>query len=206
MNATTEQQMIPHLAMAQTAALPSRARHKFVHDAEVSAYKLIKFFQNIGNLLLIALLSAITFFAISHFCLRSIKVVGVSMVPTLQAGGSYLLNVWAYNHHDPKRGDIVVIRDPGDHGLSVKRVIAAGGDSIMFEEGRVFVNGKMINEPYLLPHTYTFTNSSKHVQFIACGPDQYFVMGDNRSVSIDSRIYGTVSREGIYGLVEAKSK
>ena len=92
---------------------------------------------------------------------------------------------------------IVVIRDPGDHGLSVKRVIAVPGESVLFKDGKVFVNGKQLKEPYLSPDTLTFTYSQAKEQFITCGKDQYFVLGDNRLRSIDSRAYGAVSRDDL---------
>jgi signal peptidase I len=202
------EQTISNLEMASTSSLPLRAVSVpfAAPQPKVSGYQLMRFFQNLGTLLLIAVLCLLAYMAVSGYFVRSVKVVGNSMVPTLQPGGSYLLNVWAFHNQNPHRGDIVVIRDPGDHGLSVKRVIAAGGDSIHFKDGQVYVNGKLLDEPYLLPNTRTFTYTHIHEKFIACAPDQYFVLGDNRQWSIDSRAYGPVSREGVLGLVEAKSK
>ncbi len=128
------------------------------------------------------------------------------MVPTLQEKNHYLLNRWAFHGREPQHNDIVVIRDPGDHGFSVKRVVAVAGESILFKDGKVFVNGKQLEEPYLLPGTYTFTYSKDHEQFITCGSGQYFVLGDNRPVSIDSRAYGPVSRKDVLGLVMLNHK
>jgi signal peptidase I len=126
------------------------------------------------------------------------------MVPTLKENNRYLLNVWALRNRDPVRNDIVVIRDPGDHGLSVKRIIAVGGESVLFKDGKVYVQGKQLKEPYLMPNVRTFTYSQAKEQFITCGKDQYFVLGDNRLVSIDSRSYGPVSRQDVLGLIENK--
>jgi signal peptidase I len=96
---------------------------------------------------------------------------------------------------------VVVLRDPADNGFSVKRVIATGGDSVYLSDGAVYVNGHKLNEPYLPPGTRTFTGSSGRDLFFKCGPDQFFVLGDNRNNSIDSRIYGPVPGGNILGLI-----
>ena len=157
--------------------------------------------RQIFLLVLIAVLSVGSYFGISHFFLESVEVVGVSMLPTLQDNNHYLLNRWAFNRRAPHRGDVVVIRDPGDHGYSVKRVIALPGESIHFKYGHVYIDGREMSEPYLLPAGPTFTYSGATEQFITCGKDQYYVMGDNRVMSIDSRSYGPVSRTDVLGLV-----
>lgn len=158
----------------------------------------------IGQICLLGVIMALSvgcYYVISQYFVQSVQVVGVSMVPTLQPDNHYLLNRWAFRNRDPQAGDVVVIRDPADHGISVKRIVATGGQAIMFKEGKVFVNGKQLSEPYLLPDTRTFTYSQAKEQFIACGKDQFFVLGDNRLKSIDSRAYGPVPRENILGLV-----
>ena len=163
--------------------------------------QILKLARQVGLLGLIGLMSVGCYFGISRFFLQSVEVVGVSMMPTLKDTNHYLLNRWAFQHSEPQHGDVVVIRDPGDHGFSVKRVIAVAGESVFFKRGRVYINGAELDEPYLSPSTRTFTDSVIHEQFIMCGKDQYFVMGDNRSVSIDSRIYGPVSRPDVLGLL-----
>ena len=152
-------------------------------------------------LLLVAALSVGCYWAISHYVVQSIEVVGESMVPTLEQGGHYILNRTAYRKSAPHRGDVVVIRDPADHGYSVKRVVALAGESVHFLNGKVYVNTEALPEPYLLPGTFTFTYSQAKEQLITCGKDQFFVLGDNRVASIDSRSYGPVSREDILGQV-----
>ncbi len=154
-----------------------------------------------GSFLVIAVLSIACYYAISTYLLQSVEVVGSSMIPTLHERNHYLLNRWALRNREPQHNDVVVIRDPGDHGFSVKRVVAVEGESIYFKNGKVYVNSKQLEEPYLLPGTYTFTYARAHSEFITCGKGQYFVLGDNRPVSIDSRSYGPVSRGDILGVV-----
>jgi signal peptidase I len=194
-------QMVMATAPAQTVqAVPMPGGPRF----PIFSFDLARLFQKAMMFALIGVLSTLSYLVISSYFVKSVKVVGSSMVPTLRENSRYLLNVWALRNRDPVRNDIVVIRDPGDHGLSVKRVIAVGGQSILFKEGKVFVDGKQLDEPYLLPHTRTFTYSQAKEQFITCGRDQYFVLGDNRLVSIDSRSYGPVSRQDVLGLVEKR--
>jgi signal peptidase I len=149
--------------------------------------------------LVIAILAAASYFVISRFFLQSVKVVGRSMVPTLSDSQHYLLNRWVYYMHPPRHSDIVVLRDPSDNGFSVKRVIATPGDSIYLKDGSVYVNGCKLTEAYLDPGTPTFTDSKYHDQLILCGKDQFFLLGDNRLNSIDSRAYGLVPRRNILG-------
>jgi signal peptidase I len=149
--------------------------------------------------LIIAVLATASYFIISRFLVQSVKVVGRSMVPTLCDSQYYLLNRWIYSVHAPQRNDIVVLRDPSDNGFSVKRIIAAPGDSIYLKAGNVYLNGCKLNEAYLARGTPTFTDSKYRGELILCGKDQYFLLGDNRQNSIDSRTYGPVPRVNILG-------
>src|ERR1043166_4422337 len=85
----------------------------------------------------VAALAVASYFLISHFVIQSVKIVGMSMFPTLADSDHYLLNRWVYLVRPPHRAEVVVLRDPADHGFSVKRIIAGSGDSIMFQNGRV---------------------------------------------------------------------
>jgi signal peptidase I len=149
--------------------------------------------------LVVAVLAAASYFVISHFFLQSVKVVGRSMVPTLLDSQHYLLNRWIYHVRPPRHSDIVVLRDPSDNGFSVKRVIATPGDFIYLKHGSVYVNGCRLDEEYLPPGTPTFTDSKSGDQLFLCGKDQFFVLGDNRLNSMDSRAYGPVPRRNILG-------
>ena len=149
--------------------------------------------------LVVGILAIVSYFVISHFFLQSVKVVGRSMVPTLHDSEHYLLNRWIYHVHPPRPSDIVVLRDPSDNGYSVKRVIAKPGDSVYLKDGSVYVNGCKLDEPYLAPGTPTFPDSRYRDLLVQCGKDQFFVLGDNRPNSIDSRAYGPVPRRNILG-------
>ncbi|HEX3797738.1 MAG TPA: signal peptidase I [Verrucomicrobiae bacterium] len=201
-NQIAEKQMSIPLVMESAPLEPVRPVRVSGSRLNVSTYTIIRFVQQVGLVCVMAMLSLGSYYLVSKYFVKSVEVVGVSMVPTLGEHNHYLLNLWAFRNRDPQREEIVVIRDPGDHGLSVKRIIATPGESILFKEGQVYVDGKKLDEKYLLPRTHTFTYSQAKEQFITCGKGQYFVLGDNRLRSIDSRSYGPVSREDILGLVK----
>jgi signal peptidase I len=197
----TDEKITLKLAMVSVPADPARATYGAAAERQKTSFHFGKFLKQVIVMAVVAALSTGCYFVISHFFVQSVQVVGVSMVPTLEENNHYLLNRWAFHKRDPQVGDVVVIKDPADHGISVKRIVATGGQSVLFKEGKVFINGKELDEPYLLPNTRTYTYSQAKEQFITCGQDQYFLLGDNRLKSIDSRVYGAVPRENILGLV-----
>jgi signal peptidase I len=149
----------------------------------------------------VAAVALASYLIISHFVLQSVQVVGVSMAPTLKNTGYYFLNRCVYLVREPKASDIVVIRDPLDQSYSVKRIIAGEGDFVYLKGGHVYVNGRMLAEPYLSPGMPTFTFASQNELAIHCGKGEFFLLGDNRGNSTDSRIYGAVSRQNILGAI-----
>jgi signal peptidase I len=146
-------------------------------------------------------LALASYLLISHFILQSVQVVGVSMSPTLRNAGFYLLNRCVYLVRHPQPNDIVVIRDPLDQCYSVKRIIAVAGDTVYIKAGHVYVNGHELVEPYLPPNTSTFAYERRTEQWVRCRQDEYFLLGDNRQNSADSRVYGPVTRQNILGAI-----
>jgi signal peptidase I len=142
---------------------------------------------------------ALSYLLITRFIIQSVQVQGPSMYPTLTDSGQYWLNRFCYLAGEPQPNDIVAMKDPRDNTLEVKRIIATPGQSVYLKGGLVYVNGQRLNEPYLLDKTPTYAYEKKPDEFICVGPDKYFVMGDNRSNSTDSRTFGTVPRRNIIG-------
>lgn len=157
--------------------------------------------KQIAQCMVVAALATASYFLISRYVLQSVQVVGASMWPTLQDTDRYFLNRWIYDLREPRRGEIVVLKDPTDGAYCVKRVVALPGEAVFFKNGRLFVNGKELPEPYLPAGVKTFTPEKIQVEMVACGKNRYFVLGDNRNNSFDSRFYGPVSRENILGVV-----
>ena len=143
-------------------------------------------------------LSVLIAIVVILFLYQPVKVEGTSMMPSLIDQERIFINKFVYRFGiaDIGRGDTVVFWFPGDPSKSyIKRVIGAPGDAIEVIEGKVFVNGRALAEPYV-PEEYR-----DHVSMprSVVPPDQYFVLGDHRSSSSDSRAWGTVNRRYIYG-------
>jgi len=149
---------------------------------------------------IVCVLSVLSYYAVSRFIVTAVVVQGASMLPTLHDGDRYLLNRWAYLVHPPQRGDVVVIKDPGHSDYAVKRIVGLPHDTIRMKAGRLYLNGKLFSEPYLSKGTITITADGKEHQ-VMLGPDRYFVLGDNRKISEDSRYYGSVRRDQIVGIL-----
>lgn len=156
------------------------------------------FFRHCASFATIIALSSLSCLLISHFGVQSVQVVGDSMYPTLINSGHYWLDRYSYLVSEPRQDDIVAVRDPQDNSLLVKRIIAVPGQSVCLINGKVYVDGQLLNEPYLLPGTPTYAYDRNGNEFISFG-DKYFVMGDNRNISLDSRIFGAVPRQDILG-------
>jgi signal peptidase I len=130
------------------------------------------------------------------FVYQPVKVEGGSMEPGLEDQERIFINKLVYRWERVERGDIVVFRYPRDPRKSfIKRVIALPGDTIRISYGHVYVNGKTVDEPYV-PEDYLDTRSYPETVVPA---NAYFVLGDHRSMSNDSREFGPVPRSHIYG-------
>jgi signal peptidase I len=130
------------------------------------------------------------------FLYQPVRVEGTSMLPVLEDQDRLFINKIAYRMGKIERGDVVVFLYPHDHSKSyIKRVIALPGDDIRIDQGRVFVNGKQLKERYV-PLRYTDDRSQSER---VIPPGEFFVMGDHRSISSDSRDFGPVERDLIYG-------
>ncbi|HYL92089.1 MAG TPA: signal peptidase I [Alphaproteobacteria bacterium] len=130
------------------------------------------------------------------FVYQPVKVEGSSMQPGLADQERIFINKLVYRLESVQRGDIVVFRYPRDPDKSfIKRVIGIPGDRVRVTDGRVFLNGELLDEPYV-PDDYLDSRSYRETIV----PDgTYFVLGDHRSMSNDSRDFGPVPRTNIYG-------
>ena len=130
------------------------------------------------------------------FLYQPVRVEGTSMNPGLEDQDRLFVNKMAFRVGEIRHGDVVVFLYPRDRSKSyIKRVIGVPGDQVRIDHGRVYVDGRRIEEPYV-PARFADDRSQPE---LALPAGQYFVMGDHRSISSDSRDFGTVPRELIYG-------
>ena len=130
------------------------------------------------------------------FLYQPVKVEGTSMMPSLEDQERIFVNKFVYRLEPIERGDIVVFRYPYDPSKSyIKRVIAMAGDHIRIESGQVYVNGESLDETYV-PSEYADARSYPDT---IVRENSYFVLGDHRSMSDDSRRFGPVDQSFIYG-------
>lgn len=159
------------------------------------------FFVECGNIICLLSLSVLSFLFVTHFIFESVRVQGPSMYPTLINGNFYWLDRVAYEIRKPQPGDIVALKDPSGHGFDVKRIIAVPTQSVFISGGKVYVNGRLLKEPYLPQKLRTFAYADKEDEMFCLAPNQFFVMGDNRGNSCDSRTFGPISKSLILGKV-----
>jgi signal peptidase I len=151
------------------------------------------------ELIQVGLLALVLYLGIT-FAIQTVHVEGPSMYPTLDAQGQdYLIALkLPYRFSAPQRGDIIITPDPSDPSTDlIKRIVGVPGDRIASRDGKIYINERLLSEPY--------TNHSEHPedtwpasgQEVTLNSDQYFLMGDNRNHSRDSRMFGPVERDQI---------
>ena len=130
------------------------------------------------------------------FLYQPVKVEGTSMLPGLEDQERIFINKFVYRFNSIEPGDIVVFHYPRDPSKSyIKRVIGVAGDTVKIVHGQVFVNGRMLEEPYV-PEEYADLRSYPEIKV---PPHSYFLLGDHRTSSSDSRDFGPVDHRFIYG-------
>ena len=169
--------------------------------------------KEVGLLVAVALLVV---WPVRTFVAQAYYIPSASMTPQLEVNDRVVVSKLAYDLHDPRRGDIVVfdappgLPAPPDHASApirfirrlfqpstqeyIKRVVALPGERVEGRQGRVLVDGKRLVEPYLPPGTSTATFAPTVVP-----AGRLWVMGDNRSNSSDSRVFGTIARSSVVG-------
>lgn len=140
------------------------------------------------------LLTLLIYVLVRSFLFENYRVVGRSMDPTLENDQYLAVNKLGYRLHEPQRGDIVVFHDPrNDDRKLIKRVIGLPGEVLEIDNGQVFIDSRLLDEPYI-------QTSARYSYPVTSIPDgHYFVLGDNRNNSSDSHNWGTLSGTNIVG-------
>jgi signal peptidase I len=150
----------------------------------------------------VILVAFIPIFVSYQFLARPFLVQGASMEPNFHNGNYLVVDIISYKFGSPERGDVVVFHYPGNRSLYyIKRVIGLPGDRVTLLEGKILINGEAIKEEYLPSYIETdaFTSSDFQLE-----DGQYFVLGDNRSASFDSRSWGPLEKSDIVGVVKLR--
>jgi signal peptidase I len=181
------------------------AQHKsaILKHAEIVKFSGKSVVREYAEAFLIAIVLALI---IRMFVVEAFKIPSGSMIPTLLVGDHLLVNKFIYKFAEPERGDVIVFKYPDDPSRNfIKRIIGVGGDTIEVREKAVYVNGSALDEAYIqhispeiLPDRYS---PRDNLGPITVAPNSYFMMGDNRDSSLDSRFWKNrfVNRQAIVG-------
>lgn len=165
----------------------------------------MKLIKNLGSFffdILQTVVFAISIFLFIYLLLfQPHKIKGESMQPNYPNGEFLLTDKVTYRFHPPQRGDVIVFKAPvNEEDDYIKRIIGLPGETVSIRNGYVYINGKMLKENYLPNGLYTtggpFLPNDKE---IVVPSDHFFVLGDNRSYSSDSRVWGFVPKQNIIG-------
>lgn len=182
--------------MQETQQPPAKTTITITEAPNVPAPAPAKKESGFGLLLRDLLISAAVSVLIITFLYQPVRVEGTSMLPRLEDDDRLFINKFVYHVSTIARGDVVVFHYPLDPTKSyIKRVIALPGDRLWIDRGLVYVNGKAVNEIYVPPQ---YRDGRSYAETVV-PEDNYFVMGDHRSISSDSREFGPVERSLIYG-------
>ena len=132
-----------------------------------------------------------------RYVIRPIRVEGPSMLPAAREHQIKFLYRLAYLFREPRRGDVVAIRFTGESILLMKRIVGMPGEKIEFAEGKLLINGRPKEEPWLKrPYTWNFVPEHSEL-----GPNEYYVVGDNRTMPEENHTKGVARRAKIVGRV-----
>lgn len=138
---------------------------------------------------------------IRYFLIQPFYVIGASMEPNFADYNYLIIDELSLRFNDPRYSEVVVLRNPENRSeFFIKRIIGVPGDSIRIDQGKVYVNDQLLDESaYLTSDVVTTAFNGNYT--VTLGSEEYFVMGDNRTHSLDSRRFGPIRRSNIVGRV-----
>ncbi|MDP3953784.1 MAG: signal peptidase I [bacterium] len=152
------------------------------------------------EILEVVIVAAVSIYLVYAFIAQPFKVDGKSMEPNFSTGDYLIIDEITYRFRNPVRGEVVVLHNPtNDSEFFIKRIIGLPGEEVVISDNKVLINGERLGEEYL-------SNGVKMSDTppFQLGGDEYFVMGDNRASSFDSRNWGPLGRHQIVGVVRIR--
>lgn len=180
----------PEQPMMQTPALTEEPDFLTQESTPQSKPGFLAWLRDLAETMALALI----IFLLVNALTGRYEVQSISMEPTLHEGQFLIVSKMAYWLHLPKRGDVVVLDPPNGQGPIpyIKRIVGLPNEHVQVRDGRVWINGIALNEPYI-------SGPPMYREDITLEGDEYLVLGDNRNNSSDSHIWGTLPRENIIG-------
>lgn len=139
---------------------------------------------------------------IRTYVIQAFKIPSASMYPTLKVGDKLFVNKYIYRFNGPERGDIVVFKYPEDPKKDfIKRLVAVGGETVEIRDGKLYVDGKVLDDPETFGKFYYYNHDPYGGPYekIKVPADKYYVLGDNSANSTDSRFWGFVPKANMIG-------
>ena len=179
-----------------------RRRRRYRSSYDRNEFDVKDFMSEVGHWAISIFVVVILAYSIVTFGVQTVTMIGQSMDPALTNQDVVLINKRAYTFQEPERYDIVAfkLKEDTESYFNIKRIIALPGEKIQIKNGKIFINGNVIED---LPFEDLIMTEGIAVEEITLGEDEYFVMGDNCNNSEDSRYVniGNISKKEIYGKV-----
>ncbi|MBN2197989.1 signal peptidase I [Candidatus Wolfebacteria bacterium] len=164
------------------------------------------FFYSLWEVLEIVLIAVITVFIVRNFLIQPFLVDGTSMEPNFSSGDYLLIDEISYRFREPRRGEVIVFHYPGNESTYyIKRIIGLPNEKLIMNEGKITVFNEEYPEGFVINENYlpSYIETSGDRDFVL-DDDEYFVMGDNRKYSFDSRSWGNLQEKEIVGLARLR--
>ncbi|MCL5016244.1 MAG: signal peptidase I [Patescibacteria group bacterium] len=159
-----------------------------------------KYLLDVWEILETLIIASVSILIIYKYIAQPFVVEGASMQPNFYSGDYLLVDEISYRFEHPERGQVIVFHNPQDtKEFYIKRIVGLPGDKVVIGNGTINVNGQQVNQSYLPSGMPTSGNET-----VVLGKDQYFVLGDNRVVSYDSRSWGPLNGNLIVGVVRLR--
>ena len=167
----------------------------------VPASNISPFWHGVREWVQVIIVALIIAIPVRYFIAEPFVVNGASMDPTFSTGQFLIVDRLTYDFEKPARGQVIVFEYPNDPSIYyIKRIIGLPGETVLIQDGKVSIKETASSTPFLLDEPYVEPDHASHDTFSATlGPTQYFVMGDNRAESSDSRVWGPLDAHFIIG-------